>query len=142
MQDRVLIVEKRNAVTVVTLNRPDKANALNEELKVALINEFRKLADDAETGAILLRGAGNHFCSGQDFNDVVLGTTSKDLEVCRRAFSHLVTTIFEQIVNMGTPVIASVRGMITGEGLPLAAVCDLVIASENSSREQTSPGQA
>lgn len=132
MNDQVLTVEKKNNVAVVTLNRPEKANALNEKLKLALINEFARLADDAEVGAILLRGAGDHFCAGQDFNDVILGTTHKDLEVCRKAFSRLVTTIFEEIINMGTPVIAAVRGMVTGEGLPLAASCDLVIASENT----------
>ncbi len=132
MQEQVLTVEKKKGVAVITLNRPDKANALNHELKLALLKALGTLANNAETGAILIMGAGKHFCAGQDFNDVVLGTDQKDLQECRQVFSHLVTTLFEQIISMGTPVIAAVRGMVTGEGLPLAASCDLVVASENT----------
>ncbi len=130
--EQVVIVEKKNGVGIVTFNRPTKANALNHELKAGITKALNQLKDDKELGAILLRGAGKHFCSGQDFNDVVLGTDQKHLEECRHVFSYAVTTIFEQIINMDTPVIGGVRGMITGEGLPLALVCDLVIASENT----------
>jgi enoyl-CoA hydratase/carnithine racemase len=132
MKEQVLIVEKRDGVGVVTLNRPRKANALNAALKLAIIEALRELAVDAEIGAVLIKGAGKHFCSGQDFNDIVLGTDPKSVEACRNTFNNMVTPIFEQIISMGTPVIAAVRGMATGEGLPLAITCDLVVASENT----------
>ena len=128
----VIVVEKKNGVGIVTFNRPTKANALNHELKGAITKALAELKDDAGIGAILLKGAGKHFCAGQDFNDVVLGTTQKDLEECRHVFSYAVTTIFEQIISMDTPVIAAIRGIVTGEGLPLAISCDLVIASDNT----------
>ncbi|HME45893.1 MAG TPA: enoyl-CoA hydratase/isomerase family protein [Syntrophorhabdales bacterium] len=130
--NQVVIVERKNGVGIITLNRPKKANALNHELKEAITKALEELGSDTKIGAILLKGAGKHFCAGQDFNDVVLGTDQKDLEECRHVFSYAVTTIFEQIINMGTPVIAAIRGMITGEGLPLAISCDLVVASDNT----------
>lgn len=129
---QTVIIERKNGVGIITLNRPKKANALNHELKEAITNALNELKNDASVGAILMKGAGKHFCAGQDFNDVVLGTDQKDLEESRHVFSYAVTTIFEQIINMGTPVIAAIRGMITGEGLPLAICCDLVVASENT----------
>jgi enoyl-CoA hydratase/carnithine racemase len=132
MKEQVVIIKRKNGVGIITLNRPKKANALNHELKAAITKALEDLAKDKKIGAILLAGAGKHFCAGQDFNDVVLGTDQKDLEECREVFSHAVTAIFEQIINMGTPVIAAVRGMITGEGFPLAISCDLVVASENT----------
>jgi enoyl-CoA hydratase/carnithine racemase len=132
MSDQVLIVEKKNGVGIVTLNRPDKANALNAQLKRAIIKSVKDFSEDAEVGSILIQGAGKHFCAGQDFNDVALGTSNKDLVVCRETFGRMVTSIFEQIITIGTPVIAAVRGMVTGEGLPLAVSCDLVVASENT----------
>jgi len=132
MNEQVIIVEKKNGVGIVTLNRPGKANALNAQLKRAIVNELKILAEDTEIGSVLIKGAGKHFCAGQDFNDVILGTDHKDLVSCRETFGRMVTTIFEQIIDMGTPVIAAVRGMVTGEGLPLAVTCDLVVASENT----------
>lgn len=132
MSEQVTIVEKKNGVGILTLNRPDKANALNAQLKKAIVKDLKELAEDSDIGSILIKGAGKHFCAGQDFNDVVLGNSHKDLEVCRETFGRMVTTIFEQIITMGTPVIAAVRGMVTGEGLPLAVTCDLVVASENT----------
>lgn len=132
MNEQVVIVEKKNGVGIIILNRPEKANALNAQLKKAIVKELGELGEDTEIGSILIKGAGKHFCSGQDFNDVLLGTDQKDLKVCRETFGRMVTAIFEQIINIGIPVIAAVRGMVTGEGLPLAVTCDLVVASENT----------
>lgn len=132
MSEPVLIVEKKNHVGVLTLNRPTKANALNTQLKRDLLAAFDALAQDADVGAILLQGAGRHFCSGQDFNDIVLGTDARDVQKVREIFNHLVTPLFDRIATIGTPVISAIRGMVTGEGLPLAITCDLVVASETT----------
>lgn len=132
MQSDFLNIERKNCVGVLTLNRPEKANALNAELKKALMSALGELSVDPEVGAILIKGAGKHFCSGQDFKDIALGTRPEDVAACRHTFNHLVTPIFDQINAMGTAVIAAVRGLVTGEGLPLAATCDLVVASENT----------
>lgn len=132
MNDKVLLVQKKNHVGILTLNRPGKANALNTVLKRELLQALDTLASDPDVGAILLIGAGKHFCSGQDFNDIVLGTDTKDLQKVREIFNHLVTPLFDKIASIGTPVVAAIRGMVTGEGLPLAITCDLVVASETT----------
>jgi enoyl-CoA hydratase/carnithine racemase len=77
--DQVVTIEKKNGVGIVTFNRPTKANALNHELKAGITEALNQLKNDKELGAILLRGAGKHFCAGQDFNDVVLGTDQRIL---------------------------------------------------------------
>lgn len=132
MSQPLLIVEKKNHVGILTLNRPSKGNALSTQLKRDLLQALDDLSQDPTVGAVLLRGAGKHFCTGQDFNDIVLGTDTKDLQTVREIFNQLVSPLFDKIASMGTPVICAVRGMVTGEGLPLAITCDLVVASETT----------
>lgn len=132
MSDNLLIIEKKNHVGILTLNRPKKGNALNTELKRQLLKALDDLSNEPDIGAVLLTGAGKHFCTGQDFNDIVLGTDAKDVQKVREIFNHLVAPLFEKIATMGTPVVAAIRGMVTGEGLPLAITCDLVVASETT----------
>jgi enoyl-CoA hydratase/carnithine racemase len=132
MTKPVLLVEKKNCVGILTLNRPEKANALNTELKRQLLGALDRLSGDDEVGCVLLKGAGRHFCSGQDFNDIAIGTRPEDVLEVRNIFNRLVSPLFERIASMGTPVVAAVRGMVTGEGLPLAITCDLVLASETT----------
>lgn len=132
MSQAVLLAEKKGPVGVITLNRANKANALNKELKVRLLEALVEFSQDEEIGSILLIGAGRHFCSGQDFNDIAIGTDYESVKECRETFNHYVTPIFERIVSMGTPVISAIRGLVTGEGLPLAITCDLVVASETT----------
>lgn len=132
MSQPLLMIEKKNNVGILTLNRPSKGNALNTQLKRDLYQALDEMSKDPSVGAVLLKGEGKHFCTGQDFNDIVLGTDTKDLQTVREIFNHLVSPLFEKIATMGTPVICAVRGMVTGEGLPLAITCDLVIASETT----------
>tara|TARA_B100000315_G_scaffold178195_3_gene166847 strand:+ start:791 stop:1360 length:570 start_codon:yes stop_codon:yes gene_type:complete len=84
------------------------------------------LSDDPDVGAILIIGAGQHFCAGQDFNDIVLGTDHASVKVCRNTFNDMVTPIFEKIQNMDIPVVAArymdikktLQYLLTGEPLP------------------------
>lgn len=132
MKNEVVIIEKTDGVAVLTLNRPEKANCLNQELKAALVKALDDLDGDPAVGAIVMKGAGKHFCAGQDYNDVVLGTDYEHLNKYRRIFGAECTAIFDKIVSIGTPVIAAARGMVTGEGFPLCASCDIIYAAEGT----------
>jgi len=132
LTEPLLLVEKKNHVGVITLNRPKKGNALNTQLKRDLMTALDELSRDEDVGAVLLKGTGKHFCTGQDFGDIVLGTDTKDLQTVREIFNQLVSPLFEKLATMGTPVVCAVRGMVTGEGLPLAITCDLVVASDTT----------
>lgn len=132
MKKQVVLVEKKNGVAILTLNRPEKGNCLNHELKTAIFNTLNELDNDDTVGAIVMRGAGDHFCTGQDYNDVVLGTSYEYLDKYRKIFGTECTNIFNKIMDIGLPVIGAVHGVVTGEGFPLCASCDIVYAAEGT----------
>ncbi|WP_407492930.1 enoyl-CoA hydratase-related protein [Pseudooceanicola sp. MF1-13] len=111
---------------VIRLNRPDKYNALNAQMRAELADAVRKSAKDARV--IVLTGNGPAFCSGQDLSD---GTdiANPDLErVLRDEYQPLIRAIDEAEV----PVIAAVNGPAAGAGANIALSCDVVIATESA----------
>lgn len=125
MSYRNILVETRNKVAIITLNRPDKRNALSKELMSELLDSLEQLKKNAEAHVLVIRGAGVSFCSGHDFSELV----GKDSTSYRATFD-LSVRIMEAITKLSKPVIASVHGYATAAGLQLAASCDLVVASE------------
>ncbi|MBI3042255.1 MAG: enoyl-CoA hydratase/isomerase family protein [Betaproteobacteria bacterium] len=120
-------VEKVNGVATVTLNRPDKLNALSEEMYHGIADQFGALDADDEVRAIVLTGSGRAFCAGGDVGsmggyDVVTGR--------RRSQKHKRTVV--NVYNTEKPVIAAVRGPAAGIGFSLALACDLIVASESA----------
>ncbi|TDR92925.1 enoyl-CoA hydratase/isomerase family protein [Enterovirga rhinocerotis] len=113
------------AVATVTLNRPEKLNALSMEMRSDLVRVFEELRFDDAVRAIVLTGAGRGFCSGADVGRM----GGRDLRGARsflQASAHpLVTTIFD----CEKPVLAAVRGPAVGIGWSLALACDLILAS-------------
>ena len=96
------------------------------------MNTLDQLDNDESVGVIIMKGAGKHFCAGQDYNDVVLGHDYEHLNQYRKIFGTECTAMFNKIVEIGTPVIAAARGMVTGEGFPLCASCDIIYAAEGT----------
>lgn len=120
-------VTRDNGIATVTLNRPDKLNALSEEMYHGIADRFVELDADDEVRAIVLTGAGRAFCAGGDVGsmggyDVVAGR--------RRSQKHKRTVV--NVYNTEKPVIAAVRGPAAGIGFSLALACDLVVASESA----------
>lgn len=126
MPDHVLL-EREGAVGVVVLNRPDRRNAMSREVRRALVELFDQLEGDATCGAVVVTGAGGHFCAGGDLSDMPGGSAVAAHSRLRDAQGLLL-----RIAQSRKPYIAAVEGAAYGAGLSLAAACDHVVATPES----------
>ena len=126
----VLLTEDRGRVRLLTMNRPEKLNALNSELTDSLLTALEKAERDTAITVVVLTGAGRAFCAGADLGEFKDLSPDQAERVERRAeLTMRLHLIFSQ---MKKPVIAAVRGAAMGGGAGLALACDLAIASENA----------
>jgi enoyl-CoA hydratase/carnithine racemase len=119
-----LLVDAADGIAVVTLNRPEKRNALSLEVMRDLIAAFEKIGEDRTIKAVILRGLGPAFSAGHDLREML----DRSVEEYRRTFDTCVT-LMEKIQAIPQPVIAEVAGIATAAGCQLVATCDLAIAS-------------
>ncbi|ANN72240.1 enoyl-CoA hydratase/isomerase family protein [Bordetella bronchialis] len=123
-----LLIEDRGAVRILTLNRPEKHNALNTRLTQELLDSLRE-ADRADgINAVVLTGAGKSFCAGADTTEFSALTPQDPQAVSARA--DLTTSLHLVFSQMNKPVISAVRGNALGGGAGLAIACDLCVMSE------------
>ena len=124
----LVLLEKSERVAWVTLNRPDKLNALNNELLKELDLVFAGLEEDPEVGVVVLTGAGEKaFVAGADISEL------KDLDSATARIQGLKgQEVFNRIERLPKPVIAAVNGFALGGGCELALSCHIRIASENA----------
>jgi enoyl-CoA hydratase/carnithine racemase len=128
MEFRTLLFEKRESVAYVTVNRPEKLNALNEAVLDELSDCFGALQDDGQVRAVILGGAGEKaFVAGADVSEL-----AESNSLTGREISHRAQRVFDFIENLGKPVIAAIRGYALGGGCELAMACTLRVASENA----------
>ena len=118
-------------VAIVTLNRPDKLNAMTDEMYNRLTELFTAFQTDDSVRAVIVTGAGRAFCSGSDVTTMV----NTNL-VAGRARMQTRHQMINAIVNLEKPVIAAVRGAAVGIGFSIAMACDLIIASDNAKFSQ------
>jgi enoyl-CoA hydratase len=124
-----LVVDVRDRVATVTLNRPEARNALNRTLIQELGDALDVLDGDAEARAIVLRGAGDRaFCAGADLKGMF---REAPILEAREQYAGL-ARILDGIPRMRTPVIGQVHGYALAGGCGLAAACDVVVASEDA----------
>jgi enoyl-CoA hydratase/carnithine racemase len=132
MKIETLIVERSDGVVTVTLNRPEKKNAINGRMWRELIDVFDEVADTASDRVLVLTGAGDGFCSGADLTDTDnadelqggVGSSLRRMRVVGRAALRL--------HELPQPTIAAVNGVAAGAGCNLALGCDLVVASDHA----------
>jgi 2-(1,2-epoxy-1,2-dihydrophenyl)acetyl-CoA isomerase len=122
-----------NGVAVLTLNRPDKLNAMSGAMLEALLEALPRLADDPGVGAVVLTGAGRGFCAGGDVRAMAegiefAGDTLEEKASALRGQMEVSRWLHE----MPRPTIAMVRGPAAGAGLSLAMACDLRIAGDSA----------
>jgi enoyl-CoA hydratase len=123
-----ILHERRGQILIVSLNRPEKRNALSREMIVELSAIFAQLDHEPELRAIILTGSGERaFCAGTDIAEL----TGLD-EAGARAVSARGQALCNEIENCGVPVIAAVNGIAAGGGCELALACHLRIAASNA----------
>ena len=128
MAFETLFYEKRNGIAYVTINRPDKLNALNRKVMQELQECFQDIEKDNEVRAVILTGAGERaFVGGADINELAVQTPVEGKETSVRG-----QEILDFIEHLGKPVIAAINGFALGGGCELAMACTLRIASENA----------
>ena len=120
------------AVAAITLNRPEKRNALTVEMREALIDLFQRVRFDDAVRVVILAGAGPSFCTGADVDRMA----QTDLLAARHRLQRLSHTYMRTLHAIEKPVIAAIRGHAVGIGWSLALACDLVVASETAQFSQ------
>jgi enoyl-CoA hydratase/carnithine racemase len=122
-----LLTELHEEVLYLTLNRPEKRNALSREMLLLLHDALDEIAADARVRVVVLAGQGSVFCAGHDLGEMV---------GCSEASYHelfaLCSQVMRQFRALPQPVIARVQGMATAAGCQLVAACDLAVAAENA----------
>ena len=122
-----LLFDRDETVTTITLNRPECHNALDKELSAELNEAVRQVRADRECRVLILRGAGDTFCAGDDIKD--FATWNADDPYFQVELYQETVNIIEDL----TPItIAAVDGVCTGGGLELTLVCDFVLATPES----------
>ncbi|GMU47298.1 MAG: putative enoyl-CoA hydratase [Porticoccaceae bacterium] len=135
----LILTRDAGAIRYLTLNRPDKLNAMNDALVAELAAALRAADADRGVAVIVLAGAGRAFCAGADLGggnpqDQGRGETGSGPTPGQRIAQRLDDTVrfYGTIQRMDTPVIAAVQGYAIGGGCNLAVSCDLVVAAENA----------
>jgi len=123
-----LLVERDGAVLIVTINRPDKLNALNTQTVTELDRAMEAARMDAEVRVIILTGSGEKsFVAGADINELAVQSPVNGREHARSG-----QAVFDRIERLGKPVIAAINGFALGGGCELAMACTLRIAADTA----------
>jgi enoyl-CoA hydratase len=124
MSESIVLVDKQDGIATVTLNRPDKLNALNRELRLAFCHAMQDLRRDQDVRVVIITGAGRAFCVGLDLRE--LGTRASGIRDEGEA------TFITVIDDMEVPVIGAINGFAITGGFELALACDITIAAEEA----------
>ena len=124
-------VDSDTGVATITLNRPDRLNALTFEVYEELTDTFRRLDQETDVTAVVITGAGRAFCSGGDVEDIIGALFNRDAEGLL-AFTRLTCDLIAAIRSCKRPVIAALNGTVAGAGAVIATACDIRIADESA----------
>src|SRR6185503_9678223 len=128
--DQIVLYAVEGAVARVTLNRPEKRNALNDAVIAGIKDGLKKASKDERVKVVVISGAGKDFCSGADLSalqKIAGASVAENSEDAR-----LLLELFLLIRQLPLPVVAAVTGRALAGGCGLATACDLVLASESA----------
>jgi len=129
MPEPELLCDVADGVARLTINRPERRNALSWDVITGLRSEVARLKDDPDTRVVVLTGAGDRaFCAGADLGGMAADASQAEVHRSRGELAAL----FEDLTRLGKPTIARVRGYCLAGGFGLALACDLVIAADDA----------
>ena len=129
IEPKSFLYEVRDSVGWITLNRPERLNALTFEVYRELTDTFSALRDEASVRAVVITGAGRAFCSGGDVHDIIGPLFERDMQGLLE-FTRMTCELVRNIRALPKPVIASLNGTTAGAGACIALASDIRIASE------------
>jgi len=128
MTEKAALYRRDGNVGIITLNRPERLNAINRALLRAFIEALETAREDKEVVSVILTGAGKAFCAGEDLKETSAG---KNLETWIEEINGL-QDVQRAVMALGKPLIAAVRGYALGGGCEFALSCDIRIAAEDA----------
>lgn len=131
MKESVIVMFSPSpGIMTITLNRPEKSNAMNGEVMHKFIHALKEIAADREIRVVILTGNGTHFCAGADIN--WMQQIAQGKPEINFADAKELALLLQMLYTFPKPTIALTQGMILGGGMGLTACCDIVIAAENA----------
>jgi methylglutaconyl-CoA hydratase len=131
MQKQTVELSGGEAITTVTLSRPDFHNALNDQLINDLTSTFREISDNGDIRVVILTGEGRSFCAGADLLSLGQKPTEKAAEI-RQAEAEAIFDLMMMLNNCPIPVVGRVNGAAVGGGMGLVSCCDIVVSVDTA----------
>src|SRR5881296_3569445 len=123
--------DENTSVATITLNRPERLNALTFEVYKELRDTFQRLDTEPGVRAIVITGAGRAFCSGGDVEDIIGALLGRDLTALHD-FTRLTCDLILAMRRCRRPIVGALNGTVAGAGAVIAAACDIRIAAESA----------
>ncbi|MEX1254598.1 MAG: enoyl-CoA hydratase-related protein [Dehalococcoidia bacterium] len=131
-QYRTIIVEKANKVATITLNRPDRLNAVGDGMHEELEDVFGRLNGDTDVNAVLFTGAGRAFCAGGDISSMGGAEDAEPRPAAQISMSRGPRRLILNILEVEAPIVVAMNGDAVGLGATLALFGDIIVASESA----------
>ncbi len=134
MNYEYIILEKEDGIATITLNRPERLNAVTPQMRVEMRNALEDAAADDSVKVIIITGAGRAFCAGADVGTVTTGTEMAGDEPQRARFLQPVATrrLTTLILSLTKPTICALNGVVAGGPTAIPLCCDIIIASDQA----------
>ena len=128
MNNQTVLYKKKHNIAFITLNRPQRLNAITRELINGLIAQLKTARQDEDVSVVILAGAGRAFCAGEDHKETSAGKSFEDWVEETEGLQE----VQRVVMDLGKPLIASVQGYALGGGCEFALSCDIRIAAEDA----------
>lgn len=125
---QTILYTAQDGVTSITLNRPDKYNAFNNQMGQEFLDALNRVKEDEKCRVVVLSGQGKSFCSGQDLSEVDKSDI-KLSEILHKRYNPIIRAMRD----LNVPIIGKINGVAAGAGCSLALACDFLVASEKAS---------